>query len=98
MILILPDLHPLGTHGKFVLQSLIADYKTEYEDLTPEEREVLIRAFEENRSNIATAKRISVKAQVNDVSSTLVFIETEVPTCIFYSDLFLYERLSVEQS
>ena len=56
MILILPDLHPLDTHGKFVLQSLIADYKMEYKDLTPEEQEVLIHAFEENHSNIATTK------------------------------------------
>ena len=48
LTLILSDLHPLDTHGKFVLPSLIADYKTEYENLTHEEWEALICEFEDD--------------------------------------------------
>lgn len=69
-----------GASGKEVLINLIADHKKAYEKLTDEEREQLIRLFEESKSTAATSMRLSPKAKINDVWSTLTCIETEVPT------------------
>ena len=66
--------------GKLVLPSLVAEYKEVYERLTDQERKEIICLYEENKSTLATAKRITLSSRVNDISATLALIETEVKT------------------
>jgi hypothetical protein len=64
--------------GKEVLQHLVKDHRSEYDQLTSEEQADLIREFDEYKSTRATGFRISMKARVNDVTRTLHAIENEV--------------------
>ena len=63
--------------GKEVLTTLITDHKQEYENLTDKEHEEVVCLFEESKPTVATAKYVSPKAQINNVSYMLIFIEVD---------------------
>lgn len=64
--------------GKQVLQHLVSAHQEEYEALTTEERKALIKEFEQEKATKATARRISMKARVNDVTETTSAVENAV--------------------
>jgi hypothetical protein len=87
--LVLMNLNP-GTQGKAVLLSLISDYKSEYEQLTEEDKEEIVQLYKESKAVECTAKRLNGSSQVNTVTATLTAIETEVflPAGLIFSYSF----------
>lgn len=70
--------------GKLILPYLVAEHKEAYGNLTSEEREEIVRLYEESKATLATGKRISLTSRVNDISSTLALIENKVTISLFF--------------
>lgn len=64
--------------GREVLPALIAEHKEEYEKLTPSELKEIVSLHEEHKATMATARRVNLRSRVNDVTQTLMSMETEV--------------------
>ena len=76
--------------GKEVLQRLVHDHRSEYQNLTPQQQNELVAEFEEHKSEKATALRVSVKSRLKDVSHTLSAVEQEVTTTCLYNALLIF--------
>lgn len=88
-----------GHHGKSVLLSLVSNSKSEYEQLTEEDREELVRLYQESKSAESTAKRLNVTSRINGITATLKAIENEVirifsPLVFFFSIRYSFFQLA----
>jgi hypothetical protein len=75
--------------GKEVLQRLVHDHRSEYQNLTPQQQDELVAEFEEHKGEKATALRVSVKSRLKDVSHTLSAVEQEVTTTYLINALLI---------
>jgi hypothetical protein len=87
--MILPDAEP-DVQGKEILQHLVHDHRSEYQNLTPQQQDELVAEFEEHKGSMATALRVSVKSRLKDVSHTLLAVEQEVINTLFTLNVRTY--------
>jgi hypothetical protein len=64
--------------GKKVLQELVRTYWSEYDALTTEQKEQLVREFDEYKASKTLGFRVLTRSRVNDVTHTLKSVENEV--------------------
>ncbi|KAG1871317.1 hypothetical protein DFJ58DRAFT_644462, partial [Suillus subalutaceus] len=64
--------------GKAVLQDLLHNYADEYHELSQEDKDQLIKEYDENREHKTKGKRISLRSKINDIMQTLRAVETEL--------------------
>lgn len=68
----------MDEEGRDVLPALITEHKEEYEKLTAGELKEIISLHEEHKATKATARRVNLRSRINDVTQTLMAMETEV--------------------
>ncbi|KAG1836618.1 hypothetical protein F4604DRAFT_1943019 [Suillus subluteus] len=64
--------------GKGVLQDLLHNYSNEYPELSQDEKNHLVKEYEENKLLKSKGIRISMKSKINDVTQTLKAIENKL--------------------
>ncbi|KAG2114522.1 hypothetical protein DEU56DRAFT_748887 [Suillus clintonianus] len=67
-----------GPSGKALLPELINEHRVEYHALSKEEKDSILKEYEEHRTTKTNGVRISTKSKVNDVTQTLKAIENEL--------------------
>ncbi|KAG1828057.1 hypothetical protein DFJ58DRAFT_737991 [Suillus subalutaceus] len=65
-------------HGKDTLRTLVCDNKAEYDALSEQEQEALLKEYAEEKQTKATGTRVSTKSKVNDITQTLKAVENEL--------------------
>ena len=67
-----------GTEGRGILPAIVANQRDEYNMLTPAQSKDLVEQYEEHKSTKATARRVTPRQRVNDMTQALLAFETEV--------------------
>ncbi|KAG1802711.1 uncharacterized protein HD556DRAFT_1429513 [Suillus plorans] len=67
-----------GPSGKALLPELINTHRSEYHALSNNEKDSLLKEYEEHRTTKTNRLRISTKSKVNDVTQTIKAIENEL--------------------
>ncbi|KAG1737237.1 hypothetical protein EDB19DRAFT_1829663 [Suillus lakei] len=77
---------------KMVLQDLLHNYSDEYRKLSQDEKDRLVKEYEENKLHKSKGIRVSVKSKINDVTQTLKTIKNKLNSlkCCTDAETILY--------
>ncbi|KAG1770858.1 hypothetical protein EV702DRAFT_1202186 [Suillus placidus] len=67
-----------GLSGKALLPELINEHRMEYHALSNDEKDSLLKEYEEHRATKTNGVRISMKSKINDITQTIKAIENEL--------------------
>ncbi|KAG2112367.1 uncharacterized protein F5147DRAFT_771432 [Suillus discolor] len=67
-----------GATGKDVLQELVKDYRTEYQELADDKKAKLLLEYSRHKEMKALGIQISTKSKITDVTHTLKAVENEL--------------------
>jgi biotin-(acetyl-CoA carboxylase) ligase len=70
-----------------LLSELINEHRVEYHALSNDEKDSILKEYEEHKATKTNGVRISTKSKVNDVTQTLKVIENEVCVSLFLTTL-----------
>ncbi|KAI5987053.1 hypothetical protein EDD15DRAFT_2145848, partial [Pisolithus albus] len=68
----------IPSNGKTILPGLVQEYRHEYQALSAEDKDTLVKEFEEHKHTKMTGYRVRARSRVNDITQTLSRIENEL--------------------
>lgn len=64
--------------GKVRLPQVVQEYRRDYQTLSHEDKENIVKEFEQHKQNKTFGLRVSARSKVNDITQTLKRVENEV--------------------